>query len=150
MKQRRLGDMLVSRKVLTAEQLNNALKQKMPGEKIGETLMRLKLIDEDQLTQTLCLQLGIEPVDLDRVKIPAQVLSAIPADICRSQQGGYLQKPADPAGQDDKGYALSCDDRSPERLCKRTGIGSFRQEGRTHDRAPGGDGAGTGKVCSNV
>ena len=48
MKQRRLGDMLVSRKVLTAEQLNNALKQKMPGEKIGETLMRLKLIDEDQ------------------------------------------------------------------------------------------------------
>ena len=86
MKQRRLGDMLVSRKVLTAEQLNNALKQKMPGEKIGETLMRLKLIDEDQLTQTLCLQLGIEPVDLDKVKIPASVLSVIPADICRSQQ----------------------------------------------------------------
>jgi type IV pilus assembly protein PilB len=86
MKQRRLGDMLVSQKVLTAEQLNNALKQKMPGEKIGETLMRLKLIDEDQLTQTLCLQLGIEPVDLDKVKIPASVLSVIPADLCRSQQ----------------------------------------------------------------
>ncbi len=55
----KLGDMLIQKGVITREQLSNALKaQKKGQERIGETLIRLGFIKEEDIVSTLGEQLG--------------------------------------------------------------------------------------------
>ena len=53
---KRIGDILIENGMITADQLKDALDKKLPGERVGQTLVRLKYISEDQaeLALNLC------------------------------------------------------------------------------------------------
>lgn len=70
----RLGDCLVQKGLITEEQLDTALQeQKNKGMKLGETLVELGYVSEDDIIDVLCDQLGIEYIDLRKIKIDEQV-----------------------------------------------------------------------------
>src|SRR5713101_6458118 len=65
-KRSRLGETLVKSRVITSEQLAIALnEQKQLGLRLGETLMKLNYITEDALRRALSAQLSIPFVDLN-------------------------------------------------------------------------------------
>src|SRR2546427_575185 len=72
---RRLGDLLVADGLLTAEQLKKALaEQKGTPEKIGTVLIRLNLINEDQLIGFLSRQYGVPSITLAQLDIDQDIL----------------------------------------------------------------------------
>ena len=57
----RIGEMLVSRKIITQEQLDEALVlQKQTGEKLGNILISLGYVTEEVLLSFLSRQQGLE------------------------------------------------------------------------------------------
>lgn len=65
----RLGDVLIQKGLITTEQLDKALEeQKKSGGLLGETMVTLGIVSEDILIDTLCEQLGIEYLDLRKLK----------------------------------------------------------------------------------
>src|SRR5438034_8320670 len=84
---RRLGDLLVADGLLTAEQLKKALaEQKGSPEKIGTVLIRLNLINEDQLIGFLSRQYGVPSITLAQLDIDQDVLKLVPAPIARKYE----------------------------------------------------------------
>lgn len=84
MKYLRLGDLLVSSGVITAEQLSTALEeQKKEGKRLGTVLIDNKIITENQLIDTLQLQLGIEFIDLNSVNISPDMAKILPRNIAK-------------------------------------------------------------------
>lgn len=86
MKYWRLGDLLVSSKVITEEQLGFALaKQKEDGQnkRLGTVLIESGIITENQLIETLQIQLGIDYIDLNNTSIPADMVSVLPKNIAK-------------------------------------------------------------------
>src|SRR5437773_1496305 len=84
---RRLGDLLVADGLLTAEQLKKALaEQKGTPEKIGTVLIRLNLINEDQLIGFLSRQYGVPSITLAQLDIDSDVLKLVPAPIAKKYE----------------------------------------------------------------
>src|SRR2546423_4726233 len=84
---RRLGDLLVADGLLTAEQLKKALaEQKGSPEKLGSILVRLNLINEDQLIGFLSRQYGVPSITLAQLDIDHDVLKLVPAPIARKYE----------------------------------------------------------------
>src|SRR6267378_1239294 len=84
---RRLGDLLVADGLLTAEQLKKALaEQKGSPEKIGSVLIRLSLLNEDQLIGFLSRQYGVPSITLAQLDIDQDVLKLVPAPIARKYE----------------------------------------------------------------
>ncbi len=70
----RLGDCLMQKGMITEEQLQQALAtQKENGTKLGETIVDLGFISENEMIDILTEQLGIEYVDLRKMKIPEEI-----------------------------------------------------------------------------
>jgi len=81
---KRLGDILIEKKLLTSEQLQQALdEQKKSHFRLGHTLIDLGFITEDQLLKVLTEQFQIPALKLDKNLINPQVVRLIPANICR-------------------------------------------------------------------
>ncbi|MFN0063993.1 MAG: hypothetical protein ACKVPX_15910 [Myxococcaceae bacterium] len=76
----KLGELLVKAKVIDESQLKAALvEQKRWGGKLGEILVRMNLLTEDLMVRALSKQLNIQSVNLAAVGKPdAQVLAKIP------------------------------------------------------------------------
>ncbi|MBP9854959.1 MAG: Flp pilus assembly complex ATPase component TadA [Candidatus Omnitrophica bacterium] len=76
-----LGELLVSKKIITHKQLELALqRQKETGELLGMVLFGMGLIDEEQvILPILSEQLGIDFVPLRNLDIPKSVINMIPA-----------------------------------------------------------------------
>ncbi len=69
-KRARLGEILLKSKIITGEQLEIALAyQKTNGLPLGEMLIKLNYITEEAMRQTLCKQLNIPFIDLDKFTI---------------------------------------------------------------------------------
>ncbi|HDJ28496.1 MAG TPA: type IV-A pilus assembly ATPase PilB [Proteobacteria bacterium] len=82
LKNKRLGEMLVSAKQISEAQLNQALQeQKMNGGRLGSKLVQLGYISEDDLINFLCVQYGVPAVNLNDFKIDDQVATLIPNDL---------------------------------------------------------------------
>ncbi|MCC6130373.1 MAG: type IV-A pilus assembly ATPase PilB [Acidobacteria bacterium] len=80
----RLGDLLLKAKLITPDQLNEALKQqKDSGIKLGEALIRLGFVSEDDITETLSAQFGVPTINLSHFEIDPNVLKLVPADVSR-------------------------------------------------------------------
>ena len=74
----KLGDCLIEKGFLTQEQLTTALaEQKTRGTKLGETLIDLGYVEEKIIIDVLCDQLGIEYVDLRRIKIEEEMVTLL-------------------------------------------------------------------------
>lgn len=75
-----IGQMLIGRDLITSDQLEAGLReQKKHGGYIGENLIKLGFLTEDQFYPVLSEQLGIEFLKLREISIPAEVIKAVPA-----------------------------------------------------------------------
>ena len=78
----RLGDMLVAAKIVTAEQVEEALaSQKESGRRLGAELVARGIVSELQITQMLSNQLSVPWVDLQHVEFSRELLSLLPREI---------------------------------------------------------------------
>ena len=83
----RIGELLVRGGIVTREQLNEALeKEKSNGSHLVQEMVRLGFTTEDQLTQFLAKQFGIEKVELANTDILDSVFSLIPPDLIQKHQ----------------------------------------------------------------
>jgi len=79
-----LGDLLKREKLLTEEQLKNALDfQKKNGVPMGSALTALGFISESEMAQALSRQLGYPYVDLDQFEVYPDVIKLIPREIAQ-------------------------------------------------------------------
>lgn len=73
-KQIKLGDLLIKKKLISQDQLNKAIAEHLrSGKKLGRTLVDMKLIDEHVVLDTLADQLKIPYVDLGHFKFNPDV-----------------------------------------------------------------------------
>lgn len=80
----RLGDMLVTQKVISEEQLMHALaEQKKSGRKLGRVLIENGYLNEEQLLSTLAQQLDMPYIDLKRYEYKPEVVRLIPETLAR-------------------------------------------------------------------
>ncbi len=80
----RLGDLLMSVGLITEEQLQRALEiQKTNHKRLGVVLVEEGIITESQLIETLELQLGVDFIDLSKVRIPVELAQLVPKAIAR-------------------------------------------------------------------
>lgn len=83
----RIGELLVREKLITHEQLKNALEeQKKSGGRLGYNLTKLGYISEENLTAFLSRQYGIPTIDLAAQDIDSEVLKLIPEDVAQKYQ----------------------------------------------------------------
>ena len=75
----RLGDLLITEKAISEEQLNHALaEQKKSGRKLGRVLIENGYVTEEQLLNILAQQLGIPYIDLKRYQYKPEIVRLIP------------------------------------------------------------------------
>jgi type IV pilus assembly protein PilB len=80
----RLGELLIKAKLITQDQLKEALKvQKDTGAKLGEALIRLGFVAEEDITECLSQQFGVPSINLAHFEIDAGVIKLVPADVAR-------------------------------------------------------------------
>ncbi|MGN0347887.1 MAG: GspE/PulE family protein [Lachnospiraceae bacterium] len=80
----RLGEVLVAGGYITEEQLNQALELQKNGTQrkmLGDTLIDMGLIDEDQILAELSKQLGVQILPLEKLTSSAEVIATIPREI---------------------------------------------------------------------
>ena len=80
-----LGQMLVNDKLLSTEQLNQALeRQRKTRERLGQILIDMKLIDEDMLLKYLGAQFRKESITRqDLAGLDPEVVKLVPEEVAR-------------------------------------------------------------------
>ncbi len=80
----RLTEILIKNKLITQEQLNQALEeQKKKGGALSEIIIGLKFIKESDLISVLSEGLNFPLIDLKRFKLDPEIVKLIPRDIAR-------------------------------------------------------------------
>ncbi len=93
---KRLGDLLLEKKLITEETLASAIaEQKKSGQLLGATLIHMGLVPEDALLALLQEQLSLPLVDLRTVVVDEQVLGCIREDLAKK----YLAIPVEIEGR---------------------------------------------------
>jgi type IV pilus assembly protein PilB len=81
---RKLGELLIESGLLTAKKLKDALEiQKSTGKRLGEVLIQMKTISEEEMAFALAMQLKIPFIDLSEVHIVnLEIMDTIPEEVC--------------------------------------------------------------------
>lgn len=80
----RLGELLTKASLITQDQLKESLRvQKETGSKLGETLIRLGFVSEEDITECLSQQFGVPSINLQHFEIDSSVIKLIPGDVAR-------------------------------------------------------------------
>jgi type IV pilus assembly protein PilB len=80
----KLGDLLLKQKLITQDQLETALKlQREEGGKIGEALVRVGAVSESDITETLSQQFGVPSIDLAHFEIDPAIIKVVPGEVAR-------------------------------------------------------------------
>ena len=81
----RMGDLLVSRDVVTRAQLEEclSLQKSSPGERLGQILIRKGYAKEDEVMVCLAEEYGLEFVPVGQLEVLQRVLEMLPMDFCR-------------------------------------------------------------------
>src|SRR5512140_531509 len=83
----RLGDLLVKEKVITTEQLDQALKvQKDSGTRLGSILVKLGFLSDEDVTNFLSRQYGVPAINLTFFEIDGTVVKLIPYETAKRYQ----------------------------------------------------------------
>jgi len=78
----RLGDLLVEKRIISFDQLEGAIReQQQAGGLLGEILVRQGKVSENELIQTLGLQLRISSREVDPYETPIQLLRLFPREL---------------------------------------------------------------------
>ena len=83
MAQKRIGDILVEQQVITNLQLKQAVKQKKDNERLGETLIRMGMVNEAQILKALEASTGIQRISLTTYKFDDHVFEYVDEAFCR-------------------------------------------------------------------
>jgi len=79
---RRIGDMLVEKRIITFEQLEGAMaEQQKTGRLLGDILMLKGLVSEDELIQVLGTQLRVSTREIDPYETPLELLRKLPREL---------------------------------------------------------------------
>ncbi|HSN56322.1 MAG TPA: type IV-A pilus assembly ATPase PilB [Candidatus Sulfomarinibacteraceae bacterium] len=83
----KIGELLIKAKLLNNDQLQRALdEQKQSGGRIGEHLMRLGYVTEEDILDCLSQQFGVPSINLQHFEIDESIIRLIPADVARKYQ----------------------------------------------------------------
>lgn len=83
-KRLRLGELLIENGLLTEDQLTAALEeQKTKGTKLGETVIALHFVTQEQINDLLCQQLNIDYVDLRKIEIDDSIARLVGEKVVR-------------------------------------------------------------------
>jgi type IV pilus assembly protein PilB len=83
----RLGDLLVKEKVITSEQLDQAIKlQKENNCRLGAALVKLGFLSDEDVTNFLSKQYGVPAINLSYFEIDPAVVKLIPVETARRYQ----------------------------------------------------------------
>ncbi len=75
---KRIGDMLLAENLITEEDISQALeRQKQTRTKLGATLVEMNKVSEEDIAKVLKKQLGYELVELNKERIPGEVLKLV-------------------------------------------------------------------------
>jgi type IV pilus assembly protein PilB len=79
---KRLGELLLEAGKIKPEDLSKALsEQRKYGEKLGRVLVKMGLLTEREIVETLSTQLRVPIVNLDRLDIDPEVIKIVPPEI---------------------------------------------------------------------
>ncbi|HET7853141.1 MAG TPA: type II secretion system protein GspE, partial [Candidatus Methylomirabilis sp.] len=80
----RLGEMLVKSKLITEDQLKKALSQQSTsGGRLGSNLVKLGFLTEEDITSFLSKQYGVPSINLAHFEIDQNVIKLVPAEIAQ-------------------------------------------------------------------
>ena len=80
----RIGDLLVEKKIISENQLMEALKgQKSTGRKLGRMLIDLGYVQEIQLLDLLSEQLGIPYIEIESLRVDDELIDLLPETMAR-------------------------------------------------------------------
>ena len=83
-KKEKLGQILIKNRIITEEQLDEALeRQSETGESLGRVLIDMKMVSEGALTSILARQIGLEYVDLANFDVDISATSLVDAEVAR-------------------------------------------------------------------
>jgi type IV pilus assembly protein PilB len=78
----RIGELLVEARLISQASLEEALASpRAEGQKLGQVLVELGLVNEDQLTQTLSMQLSVPWVSLYHIDFSRELLNRVPREV---------------------------------------------------------------------
>ncbi len=81
---RKLGELLIESGLLTVDKLKDALEtQKKTGKRLGEALIDMKIISEEEMAFALAMQLKIPFIDLSDFPVKNDVIDSIPEEVCQ-------------------------------------------------------------------
>mgnify|MGYP006277441927 CR=1 FL=1 len=80
---KRIGTLLVESGLLSPEELKTALRmqRERPDVMLGQLLIDQGVVSESDISRTLCMQLGMDFIDLDEEDIEAELLEWFPSDL---------------------------------------------------------------------
>lgn len=81
----RLGDYLVASGQLVRDEVELAASEQQhhPGDKLGEILVRRKLLDSENLKLALYTLMGVPTIDLEHIPLQQEALQRLPANLTR-------------------------------------------------------------------
>src|SRR4051795_4240904 len=83
----RLGELLVRENLISLSQLQKAQEeQRKTGARLGYSLTKLGILDEQELTSFLSKQYGVPSINLSDFEISPDVLTLVPAELAKRHQ----------------------------------------------------------------
>ena len=80
----KLGEMLIKANLITQEQLQQALdKQKTEGEKLGFNLVKMGFVKEEDITELLSKQYGVQSISIGETDVDEAVVKLIPSEVAQ-------------------------------------------------------------------
>src|SRR5437868_5318077 len=83
----RIGELLLKEKLISPEQLQQALSaQKANGGKLGYNLVKMGFVKDEQVTALLSKQFGVPAINLNQFKIDPTIIKLVPTETARKYQ----------------------------------------------------------------
>src|SRR6202023_3008757 len=83
----RIGELLLKEKLISPEQLQQALThQKANGGKLGYNLVKMGFVKDEQITALLSKQYGVPAINLAQFKIDLTIIKLVPTETARKYQ----------------------------------------------------------------
>jgi type IV pilus assembly protein PilB len=83
----RIGELLLKEKLISPEQLQQALtQQKANGGKLGYNLVKMGFVKDEQITALLSKQYGVPAINLASFKIDLTIIKLVPTETARKYQ----------------------------------------------------------------
>src|SRR5437868_5253138 len=83
----RIGELLLKEKLIAPEQLQQALtQQKSNGGKLGYNLVKMGFVKDEQITALLSKQYGVPAINLAQFKIDLTIVKLVPTETARKYQ----------------------------------------------------------------